>query len=88
MVLNSPLSSHAGIFYFMTTQELLDKSGLKYARWDVSRVGKIINTKAKAAKITWAKKEQVIQVNDYPDEFVPTMQQILIEFFKSKSQKP
>ncbi len=68
----------------MTTREILKKSGLKYRSKHESKIGKIINDRAKESKVIFWKKEISIRVNDYPESFIPEMEEIVIEYFKNK----
>lgn len=81
---NSPASRPCGIFYFMTLHELLKQSGLSFTRKDAERIGLKVMTKAKEQKVRWTKKQELIEVNDYPAEFVSEMQQLLISHFSNK----
>lgn len=71
----------------MSIQELLKQSGLEYHRKDGFKLGLIIMGAAKKKKVKWTKKMEMIEVNDFPKEFVPEMQDILIQYFSSKKPK-
>lgn len=66
----------------MTVKELLDSSGVSYTRKNASRIGFEIAKMAKEKGILYSKKPEEIQVNDYPDSFVPEMEEIAIEALK------
>ena len=40
--------------------------------------------KAGEKKIKWTKKEELVEVNDYPESFVTEMQQIVAQYFTDK----
>lgn len=71
----------------MTIQTLLKQSGIKYTRHDAQKIGLSIMAKAMSKKVKWTKKEELIEVNDYPEEFKEEMIQIAIEHFKNKTTK-
>ena len=70
-------------FYFMTVNEILKQSGLKYRGVDAIRLGIMFMSKAKKAKVRSEKKDEVIQVNDFPESIVPDLQEIVIQYFSS-----
>ncbi len=43
--------------------------------------------RARDKKIKWTKKKELIEVNDYPEEFIPEMQQLLVSHFANKKSK-
>jgi hypothetical protein len=67
----------------MTLKELVDGSGLNLSNKQLSKIGYRVKEAAKQAGITYGKKEQIVTVNDYPDEFLPTIQEIIINHLKS-----
>lgn len=68
----------------MTIQTLLKQSGIKYTRQDAQKIGLSIMANAMSKKVKWTKKEELVEVNDYPEDFTPTMQETLIQYFKTK----
>ena len=71
----------------MTIKELLKQSGITHSQKDEGRLGLRIRQKAWEEKIRWTKKEEIIQVNDYPPEFEDQMQEMAIQYFKNKTVK-
>lgn len=71
----------------MSIQELLKQSGIDFRRKDALKISNLIIKKAKEKGVRWVKKEELVEVNDYPQGFAPEMQDILIQYFSSKSQK-
>lgn len=82
---NSPHLVHVG-FLFMSIQELLKLSGVEYHRQDAFNLGLMIMSKAKEKKVKWVKKQEMVEVNDFPDDFLPEMQETLIKYFSSKNK--
>lgn len=68
----------------MTIQTLLKQSGVKYHRNDAGRIGILIMKKAKEDGVLWTKKQELIEVNDFPETFIEKMQDIAIQYFKTK----
>lgn len=71
----------------MTLYELLKQSGISFTRRDAAHIGLRVMTKAKERKVKWTKKEEMIPVNDFPEEFIPEMQDVLISHFANKKSK-
>ena len=71
----------------MTVKELLTSSGLKFTQKDCSHIGNIVSDRAKASNIGIKKKPEIVDVNDYPEDFVVEMQNIAIEYFAKISAK-
>jgi len=67
----------------MTLKELVDSSGLNLSNKQLSKIGYKVKEAAKESGITYGKKEQIVTVNDYPDDFLPTIQDIIIQHLKS-----
>lgn len=47
----------------------------------------LIMKKATQDKVKWTKKEELVEVNDFPEDFIPEMQQIISQYFTTKAQK-
>lgn len=76
----------------MTIDELLKLSGIPYKQDDASRIGVQVLKLAKEAKLKIRRKKQMsgnykFSVNDYPESFLPVMQDKVIEYFTSKPIK-
>lgn len=68
----------------MTANELIRKSGMKFSRSQKSRIGEIFLKKAKELNVKPQKVFEQILVNDYPESFVETMEQELINWVSTK----
>lgn len=71
----------------MTIHELLKQSGVKYTRQDARKLGMTIMRKAGEKKVKWTKKEELVEVNNFPETFTSEMQQIVADYFTSKQEK-
>lgn len=71
----------------MSIQELLKQSGIDFRRKDALKISHLIIRKAKEKGVLWVKKQELVEVNDYPQEFSAEMQDILIQYFSSKKPK-
>lgn len=72
----------------MTINKILEESGFKVHRNDAGKIGMLAMAKAKEKKVKWGKKPEMVEVNDYPDELVPDIQTIVIDYFTAKNKKP
>jgi hypothetical protein len=68
----------------MTLKQLIKSSGVQLSSKDCSIIGHIITSLAKTNNVTYTKVDEVIKVNNYPDEFTTQMEDIVIEFIKNK----
>ncbi len=83
----TPTSRTCWAFYYMTINELLKQSKVVFRRNDAVVLGLQIMSKAKEKNVKWVKKEELVQVNDFPESFTSEMQQIVINYFSSKTKK-
>lgn len=71
-------------FYAMTLTQLLVKGKLKLTRNQKSRIGLMLRDAAKAKGVAYEKVEETILVSDYPEDFVPDMENIVLGYLKAK----
>lgn len=68
----------------MTIQELLNQSGLKLSGGARAKLGLKIKQLAFEKKVRYTKKEETMIVCDYPEEFVPEMQEEILKWASRK----
>jgi len=71
----------------MTINQLLQLSGLKLTGGQRSRLGLKIKQRAYDKKVRYKKVEEVQIVADYPEEFVPEMQEEILNYLERKKQE-
>ena len=71
----------------MTINQLLRTGGVPFTRKDAQVLGEKVKSLAKKKNIHYTKVEELVQVNDYPEEFKEEMITIAIEHFKNKTIK-
>jgi hypothetical protein len=71
----------------MTINQLLRTGGIPFTRQDAIILGEKIKKAAKSKSIHYTKVEELVQVNDYPEEFKEEMITIAIDHFKNKTTK-
>lgn len=77
----------------MTLLQLMKVSGLTYTQEDLQRLGVSCYASARSKQIPVGNVQQeedgeTFTVKDYPDGFAPKMQEIIINYFNRKSDKP
>lgn len=68
----------------MTIQQLLQQSGLKLTGGQRARLGLRIKQAAYEKNVRYKKVEETIVVADYPEEFVPDMQEEVLKYLERK----
>lgn len=68
----------------MTLTKLLENGQIKLSRFQKAKIGLRLRDAAKEKNISYLKAEEKIFVADYPDEFIPDMQNIVIDFLTNK----
>ena len=71
----------------MTLTQLLSQEKIKLSRFQKAKIGLLLRDAAKAKQISYGKAEEKIMVADYPAEFIPDMQNIVIGFLLPKTDK-
>ena len=74
----------SGQLFYMTLKELIKSSGVHLTNKECSIIGHSITSSAKKNNVTYTKVDEVFKVNNYPDEFISQMEDIVIDFIKNK----
>ena len=68
----------------MTLLQVILNSGLKITSAQRFSLGRIVGKKASEMKIERKFVKEYVNVNDYPDDFIPEIEKIIIDFVSKK----
>lgn len=78
----------------MTIFSILTNSGIKITSEDCSQLGMLVRAHFGARKFpkiahveSWGNKKREMKVRDYPDDCTEAIEGIIVEYFKSKTDK-